>query len=140
MDPTNTPDTKRCANMLGGAVYGALGSTLRVPQTSCTDCERSVVDPETCVTTCVPDPAKLNDKNCYAGRSDECSGPTRAFYFGFPSRTYISSVTDVSGTDVPLGGAYSQNRRFNCLECVNGEIDTARSRPPFTAFCRPFVD
>lgn len=140
MDPNTTTDTKKCANVLGGAIYGALGATLRVPQTSCTDCERAVTDAETCVTTCVPDPSKLSDRNCYAGRASECSGPNRAFYFGFPSRSYIASVQDVRDIDVPLGGDYSQNRRFNCMECVNGEIDVVRSRPPFTVYCRSYAE
>ena len=135
-DPNMYSETKKCLNVTSGAVYGGLGTTLRVPQTSCTDCERMITDPETCVSSCVPDPERLSDPLCYPGAAAECSGPTRAFYFGFPGRTYIDSVSAVSAVAVPLGRSYSQNRRFNCMDCGDGEIDTARSFPPYVAVCK----
>ncbi len=136
IDPSHTNNTKKCANVVSGAIYGALGTTLRIPQTSCTDCERMVTDPETCASSCVPDPAKLSDPRCYPGAVSECSGPTRAFYFGFPNRTYISNIEDISDIPVPLGTSYSQNRRFNCMDCGTGEIDSERSHPPYVAICK----
>ena len=135
-DPTIETTSKKCSNFIGNVVYGALGTTLRIQHTSCTDCERMITDPETCATTCVPDPTKVTDSRCYPGVVDECSGPSRAFYFGFPNRTYVSGVTDVSDIAVPLDASHSQNRKFNCLDCGAGEIDASRSRPPFVAVCK----
>ena len=136
MDPTETPDTKKCAHVVGGAVYGGLGATLRVPQTSCTDCEKRITDPDTCQTSCVPDETKLNNPECYPGYVAECSGPTRAFYFGFPSRTYIANTPAVEKIAVPLGKQYAQNRKFNCMDCGTGVIDTEQSHPPYVAICK----
>jgi len=135
-DPTADKTIKKCSHIVGGAVYGALGTTLRVPQTSCTDCERMVTDSETCTSYCVPDASKVNDPKCYPGMTSECSGPTRAFYFGFPNHTYVSHVTDLSDIVVPLDKAHSQNRKFNCLDCGEREIDASKSRPPFVAVCK----
>ena len=135
-DPSATINSKKCTHITSGAVYGALGATLRVPQTSCTDCERMVVDTETCVSSCVPDPARLTDPLCYPGQADECSGPSRAFYFGFPSPAYIETVETMVNVAVPLDKSHAQNRRFNCLDCGAGEIDMSRSAPPYVAVCK----
>lgn len=136
VDPTGTANTKKCAHITSGVVYGAIGATLRVPQTSCTDCERMVINYDTCVSTCVPDPARLNDARCYPGAVAECVGPTRAFYFGFPNSRYIENTDAVANMSVPLDKSHSQNRRFNCLDCGAGEIDSARSLPPYVAICK----
>ena len=137
MDPNKIETTKKCAHLVGDAVYGHMGSTLRIPTTSCTDCERMVIDYETCRAHCVPDLSKLNDARCYPGAVSECDGPTRAFYFGFPDRAYITNVSDVSNISVPFGGGYSQNRRFNCMDCgADGAIDTELSHPPYVAICK----
>ena len=135
-DPSYTTDTKKCANVLKGAVYGALGTTLRIPQTSCTDCEKMITDPETCETSCVPDTTKINDQRCYPGTIDECSGSTRAFYFGFPNKSYVANITDLVGVSIPFDKQHSQNRRFNCMDCGNGVIDTEKSKPPYVAICK----
>ncbi len=136
VDPSISNTIKKCSNVTSGAVYGGLGATLRVPQTSCTDCERMVTDPETCVTVCVPDISRISDPRCYPGVTSECSGPTRAFYFGFPGLAYLESVKETVGVAVPLDGAHSQNRRFNCMDCGDGEIDATRSQPPYVAVCK----
>ncbi len=136
VDPTKDKTTKKCSHIVGGMVYGALGTTLRVTQTSCTDCERMITDSETCVSYCVPDATKLTDPKCYPGVISECSGPTRAFYFGFPNYTYISNVTDLTDIAVPIDKSHSQNRKFNCLDCGEHEIDSSKSRPPFVAVCK----
>ncbi|MBQ8255917.1 MAG: hypothetical protein IJY99_03060 [Alphaproteobacteria bacterium] len=136
-DPASTTDTKKCANVAKGAVYGALGTTLRVPQTSCTDCERMITDPETCKSICVPDPSKISDPSCYPGATSECSGSTRAFYFGFPNGKYITDAKDVIGDiNVPLDTHHSQNRKFNCIDCGDGIVDTEKSKPPYVAICK----
>lgn len=136
IDPTLDKTVKKCANTAGGAAYGALGATLRVTQTSCTDCERMVTDYETCKTYCTPDPTKINDPQCYPGNAVECTGTARAFYFGFPNRGYIANTEGIANITVPLDAAHSQNRRFNCLDCGVGEIDTSKSAPPYVAICK----
>ncbi|MBR5154031.1 MAG: hypothetical protein IKW57_04540 [Alphaproteobacteria bacterium] len=138
IDPTTDKTIKKCNNVIRGAVSGTPGATLRIPQSPCTDCERMVVDPETCKATCLPDPAKIDDAKCYPGATAECSGPTRAFFFGFPNAEYIKNVTAVSGLDVPLDGTRAQNRKFNCMDCAASEqvIDTEKSRPPYVVVCK----
>ncbi len=136
VEPGSVADSKKCDNVVSGSVYGAFGTTLRIPQTSCTDCERMITDPETCVSRCVPDASKVNDKNCYPGNISECSGSSRAVYFGFPNMAYVNNVEDLSGASVPLDKQHSQNRKFNCLDCGMGQIDESRSRPPYVAVCK----
>ena len=135
-DPTKTPDTKKCDHVIGGAVYGKPGTTLRVPQTSCTDCEKMIVDPDTCRTTCIPDPTRINDPKCYPGAAYECSGPTRAFYFGFPNRKYAENIPDIDSRKINIDATHSQNRKFNCMDCGDGIIDTEKSVSPYTAVCK----
>ena len=136
VDPTTNTAVKKCDNIVSGGNYGLLGTTLRVPQTSCTDCERMVTDTDSCTSYCVPDPSRVTDSRCYGGAASECSGPTRALYFGFPNRAYVESVSDVLSVAVPIDRSHSQNRRFNCLDCGAGVIDTARSLPPYVAVCK----
>ncbi len=135
-DPQSTQDTKKCTRFTGAAVYGAVGATLRVPTSSCTDCERMITDPETCTAVCVPDPERMNNPQCYPGTAHSCSGASRAFYFGFPSRAYAAAVSAIDGRDVPLDATHSQNRKFNCLDCGDGVIDAEKSFPPYIAVCK----
>lgn len=135
-DPNNIKETTKCEHIKHSAVYGTVGTTLRVPNTSCTDCEKLVVDMETCAAQCVPDPTKLNSPECYPGPLAECTGPNRAFYFGFPNVQYSANVSDVAGLVIPVGSGYSQNRRFNCMDCGDGVIDTEKSKPPYVAICK----
>ena len=37
--------------------------------------------------------------------------------------------------DVPFDKSHSQNRRFNCMDCGDGIIDTSRSLPPYVIVC-----
>lgn len=135
-DPTKTPDTTKCAHLIGGAVYGTVGATLRIPRTSCTSCEKMLINYDDCTYVCVPDADKIGNRHCYPDAVSACRGPNRAFYFGFPNREYIANVGAVSSVDVPLDAAHSQNRRFNCMDCGNGVIDSERSLPPFVAICK----
>lgn len=135
-DPNMTQNTKKCANVNAPAIYGKPGATLRVPATSCTDCEVMLTDMDTCKSVCVPDPSKLNDPACYSAPVRSCSGPSRAFYFGFPSITYAANVSDVRGKSIPMDRDHSQNRRFNCLDCKTGVIDESKSFPPYIAVCK----
>lgn len=133
-DPADIQTTTKCDKIRYNAVYGAAGTTLRVPQTSCTDCEKMVVDEKTCVAHCVPDETKITDPRCYNGSVAECSGPTRAFFFGFPNREYVTQ-SGMNITNVPLGSGYSQNRRFNCKDCGETGINSERSNPPYVVVC-----
>lgn len=135
-DPNATQDTKKCANITAGAIYGAVGATLRMPQSSCTDCERMITDAQTCVSYCVPDPTKVSDASCYRAGIRACTGPNQAFYFGFPNYSYAARVDAVGKYQIPIDRMHSQNRKFNCLTCPNG-IDAARSFPPYIAVCNP---
>lgn len=101
-----------------GVIRGMIGATLRTTSNFCTDCEEMITDPDTCETSCVPMAAKLTDVRCYPGRASECSGSSRAFYFGYPD------------------GPHSQNRKFNCLDCGARGVDMEKSNPPFTAVCK----
>ena len=136
VDPNSIADSKRCENVVLGPVHGMYGTTLRIPQTSCTDCERLVTDAETCISKCVPDAAKINDPKCYPGNIAECSGLSRGIYFGFPSVAYVNNTDDLSDISVPFDKQHSQNRKFNCLDCGAGQIDSAKSRPPYVAVCK----
>ncbi len=127
--------SSKCANLSTHTVRGRGGATLRVATTACTDCEIQIVDQDTCVTTCIPDPTKITSSACYPGNSRECTGASRAFYFGFPNATYVSNIPEIAGAMVPFDSLHSQNRRFNCLDCGAGRIDTLLSRPPYIAVC-----
>ncbi len=135
-DPTKTQNTTKCAHLTGGAIYGTVGATLRIPRTSCTSCEKMLINYDDCTYVCVPDVDKIASRNCYPGAPAACSGPSRAFYFGFPNREYLANVDAVSASDVPFDAAHSQNRHFNCMDCGAGVIDTDASNPPFTAICK----
>lgn len=135
-DPSATAPTKKCENLTTGAIFGAVGTTIRVPSSSCTDCEKMVTNYDTCETICVPDPEKLNNSSCYPGDIEECTGSHKGIYFGFPSYSYASHVTALNGKSVPLDTRHSQNRRFNCMDCGDSEVDTERSIPPYIIICK----
>lgn len=135
-DPTSNDTVKKCDNIVNGAIYGAIGSTVRVPSSSCTDCEKMLTDPETCISVCVPDPEKINSPECYPGDVKECSGDTKGFYFGFPSYSYASNVEAIKGKSVVLDRKHSQNRKFNCMDCGDRGIDKDKSFPPYITVCK----
>ena len=137
-DPNATPTTKKCDNIArtNHTNAGGVGSTLRVRSLSCTDCETAVLDEETCETYCIPDESKLFDKACYNGDPNECSGPTRGIYFGFNMKSNINGITALQNTSVLLDSEHSQNRRFNCMDCGEREIDREKSISPYTAVCK----
>ena len=135
-DPNEIQNIKKCETLNRGAIYGALGSTVRIPSSSCTDCEKMLTDPDTCISVCVPDPSQINNPKCYPGDVKECSGNSRAFYFGFPSYSYASQVNEVKGKSIPLDKSHSQNRKFNCLDCGDKGIDESKSFLPYIAICK----
>lgn len=132
-DPNTTKKATKCLSAGRGA-YGAAGGTLRITTSYCTDCEETIVDPDTCAVKCVPSPSKINDKKCYPATGG-CSGANRAFYFGFPSSSYAANITAVSGYKIPFDILHSQNRKFNCLDCGERGIDNDKSLPPYIAVC-----
>ncbi len=134
-DPNTTKPTKKCDHMIGGAVYGKSGATLRIPPSSCTDCETLYIDSDTCAATCIPDESKMNDSRCYPANTRTCTGSTRGFYFGFPDRAYIANVSAVRGISVPLDVAHSKNRMFNCMDCGENGINESKSLPPYVIVC-----
>lgn len=127
--------TSKCATPKKRAVRGFDGATLRLSASSCNDCEKAVIDEETCHAVCVPDANKINSQSCYPGRVADCSGSSRAFYFGFPDASYLANVPNIDAESVPFDASHSQNRRFNCLDCGSGHIDDSRSSPPYVAVC-----
>ena len=136
-DPNATKKAKKCENLSKiPNIKGGIGATLRVRSISCTDCETAVVDEETCETYCIADATKLNDPKCYAYATEECSGPTRGIYFGFAPKSRIDSIPELENTVIVLDRQHSQNRKFNCLDCGMGEIDTEKSIFPYTAVCK----
>lgn len=135
-DPTKVNQTGKCTLPTPQVVRGRGGATLRVVANDCTDCEKAVTDPETCTVTCVPDPAKLSSTACYPGRVNDCRGASRAFYFGFPDAQYAEQFGGVPVDTIPFDASHSKNRRFNCLDCGNGTIDSSRSTYPYVAVCK----
>lgn len=95
-----------------------------------------LIDPDTCVSVCIPDPNQINNPKCYPGNPRECSGNSRAFYFGFPSYSYATNIEELKGENIPLDAQHAQNRKFNCLDCGMGEINSAKSNPPYIAVCK----
>ncbi len=138
--PETTTNTKSSCHNMTIAKGSILGGTLLQPVNLCNDCEKMIKDEETCAVSCVPDETKVNIPACYP-RASECSGSSRAFYFGFPNDSdYIANVRvnipDLDGVQIPIDGTHSQNRKFNCLDCGSGGgIDQQLSMPPFVAVC-----
>ena len=136
-DPNAPKAVKKCDNVAKvPRAQGGSGATLRVRSISCTDCETAVVDEETCATYCVPDPSKLSDPTCYGEAIEECSGPSRAIYFGFSPKSRIDGIEALANVTIYLDREHSQNRKFNCMDCGMGEIDTENSIFPYTAVCK----
>ena len=136
-DPNANKTVKKCDNIAFlPNTRGVVGSTLRVRSVSCTDCETPIVDDETCDVYCIPDINKLNDAKCYDANVMECSGPTRAIYFGFSPTSRIDGISALEDATVILDREHSQNRMFNCMDCGDGVIDTEQSISPYTAICK----
>ena len=135
-DPNNMKLESKCDLSMTRTIRGRGGATLRVKSSACNDCEKEIIDEESCVAVCVPDPDKINSRSCYPGRAMECSGASRGFYFGFPNRSYAQNVPDVAEINIPFDSMHSQNRKFNCLDCGARGIDKSRSVSPYIAICK----
>ena len=134
-DPNATKTAKKCSNFTTGAIYGKRGATLRIPPSSCTDCETLHVDDETCTAVCIPDVSKLNDSRCYPANVRTCNGANKGFYFGFPDKSYVINVPDVQKVSIPFDSEHSRNRKFNCMDCGDRGIDESKSLPPYVIVC-----
>jgi hypothetical protein len=132
-------NTSKCQNVTI-AKGRLLGGTLLKPANPCNNCEKMILNEETCAVACVPDATKVTNPACYQNASD-CSGSSRAFYFGFPGddeyeASARENLSQLSGMEIPTGVVYSQNRKFNCLDCGSGgAINQELSIPPFIAVC-----
>lgn len=136
-DPNAKKVIKKCDTVAKNPrAHGVVGATLRVRSISCTDCEIAMVNEETCETYCVPDPTKITDEKCYRDSIADCTGPNRAIYFGFSQKSRTDGIEALSNITIVLDKQHSQNRRFNCLDCGDGEIDTENSIFPYTAVCK----
>ena len=136
-DPNARKTAKKCDNVPRmPRSHGGLGATLRVRSISCTDCEMAVVNEDTCETYCIPDPSKLNDPTCYDEDIEDCTGPNRAIYFGFSGKSKIDGIEVLKDEIITLDRQHSQNRRFNCMDCGDAEIDKTKSIFPYTAVCK----
>ena len=134
-DTNKIQNATKCSFTKKTVAVTKLGTTVRTVTNPCTDCEKMIVNEDDCSFICVPDPDKINNKSCYAGRASDCSGIDKAFYFGFPNAEYVENVPAVSRVSVPFDSLHSQNRKFNCLYCPDGRISTAKSFPPYVAVC-----
>ena len=134
-DPNSATDVKKCDQMSMGVIYGRQGGTLRIPPSSCTDCEILRIDEKTCHATCLPDVSKLNDLKCYPANIRTCNGSSRGLYFGFPDKEYVKKVPEVSKVTVPFDPDHSKNRKFNCMDCGSRGIDESKSLPPYVIVC-----
>ena len=136
INPAESKDSSKCDSAMRLRV-GAGGVLRPAVASNCNDCETMVTDPETCESACVPDRTKLTGRQCYRG---ECGGGRRAFYFGFPNAAYIAAaraaLPELNSVEIIMGPLHSQNRKFNCMDCGDGYIDSENSVSPWTAVCR----
>ena len=78
----------------------------------------------------------MEDVKCYADNISDCTGPNRAIYFGFTSKSKIDGITGLENAIIKLDRQHNQNRKFNCMDCGDSEIDTSKSIFPYTAVCK----
>ena len=134
-DPNKQIDIKKCTFEKTNLVYGKLGSTLKIQKisTKCNECEKQIINEDTCESFCIPDKTKLNNQNCYKN-AQECAGNNKSFYFGFPNQEYVKNVKEVYNYKTPINSEYSKNRKFNCKKCEKG-INEEKSIYPLILIC-----
>jgi len=137
-DPTiQKQEVKKCdLSKTQYTTKGIAGKTLRLVTTSCTDCEKMVINEDTCESYCIPDETQLYNPQCYNDAPTLCTGTSRAIYFGFSSNSVVTNISDLDKKDIIIDEQHSQNRKFNCLDCGMGSIDTEKSIFPYTAVCK----
>lgn len=134
-DPNKPIDIKKCTFEKTNLVYGKLGSTLKIQKisTKCNECEKQIINEDTCESFCIPDKTKLKNQNCYKN-AQECAGNNKSFYFGFPNQEYVKNVKEVYNYKTPINSEYSKNRKFNCKKCEKG-INEEKSIYPLILIC-----
>ena len=135
VDPNKTTKNTKCSDVKNLVVPGRGKSTLSRQRLACTDCEKMLIDEDTCTAHCVPDTTKITNSACYPNDVATCSGDAMGLYFGFPDAQYIANVDAVANKDVPLDATHSQNRKFNCMDCGKRGINTELSFPPYIIVC-----
>ena len=135
VDPNKTAKKTKCSHFKTSVTPGRGKASMRVDQLTCTDCEKMLVDEETCVAHCVPDTSKLTSESCYPGEATDCADETHGLYFGFPNVNYAKKVSELEGHTVIFDASHSQNRKFNCMDCGERGVDLENSFPPYTIIC-----
>ena len=135
VDPNKTATNTKCSYIKGPVNPGRGRESVSRQKLTCTDCEKMLVDEDTCVAHCVPDTTKITSTSCYPNDATECSGENRGLYFGFPDVKYINYVSEIAGKTIYFDSAHSQNRKFNCMDCGERGVDTEKSFPPFVTVC-----
>ncbi len=134
-DPNKTANNTKCSHIKMPANPGRGGASMGFKKLTCTECEKMVVDTDTCVAYCIPDTEKIENEGCYPGNVQECVGDQKGLYFGFPSSRYIANVTEVAGKTFTLTADHSQNRKFNCMDCGERGVNKEKSFPPYVTIC-----
>ena len=117
--------------------HGAIGPTLRVRSVSCTDCEKPILNEDTCEVYCIPDVSRLDDPHCYNGDFHDCNDESHAIYFGFATNSKIEGIEALENQDVFIDKKrHTPNRKFNCMDCGEEIIDKEKSVFPYTAICK----
>lgn len=135
VDPNKTETNTKCSHLKNTVIPGRGKSSVTRQVLACTDCEKMLIDEDTCVAHCVPAPDKIASEKCYPDDATACSGENRGLYFGFPDAGYIANVDAISGKAVPMDTSHSQNRKFNCMDCGKRGINTEKSFPPYIIVC-----
>ncbi len=135
-DPNKTKTNTKCEYIKMPVTPGRGGrQSVTRQKLTCTDCEKMLVDEDTCVAHCVPDVDKIESAACYPRDTDDCNDDAHGIYFGFPDTKYLQYVPDIVGKTVYFGTSYSQNRKFNCMDCGERGVDTEKSFPPYITVC-----
>ncbi len=134
-DPNKIADNTKCSYIKMPVSPGRGRQTVSRQKLACTDCEKMLVDEDTCVAHCVPDPKKITSDACYPRDTNDCNDETHGLYFGFPDAKYLQYVPDIAGKTVYFGTSYSQNRKFNCMDCGERGVNTEKSFPPYITVC-----
>jgi len=134
-DPNKTATNSKCSHIKMQVSPGRGGSSVSFKKLTCTECEKMIVDEDTCVAHCIPDPDKITSNGCYPGDATECTGEHKGLYFGFPDAMYVNYVDDIAGKTVIMGDDHTQNRKFNCMDCGERYVDTEVSFAPYVTVC-----
>ena len=134
-DPNKTPTNTKCSFIKMPVEIGRGRTSISRQKLTCTECEKMLVDENTCIAHCVPDIEKIKSAGCYPGDATTCAGDSRGMYFGFPDAKYVRYVSEIGEHTVVLDAEHSQNRKFNCMDCGARGVNTEKSFPPYITVC-----